>query len=318
MNFIKSPALFLFVFLFSIKGIHAQDHSYADAKLSAANVNPAFSGSIQGLEASTLQRIQWPHQDLNIYTHFTQFSYGGGKKKWWFSGSWQHVNQGGLIDLDNWTLRICKQFTPSKNFSYRFALEGTILFREIVDYSNFSFGDEIDPRAGFVYPTHDFPRGGTISNADFAAGTSIHLFGFTLGISAHHLTQPNFSLMVGNSPIKMRWGVQSSYDFPLQLKDGTTFHINPFFWWKSQSFNYWRAGISATRESLYASYALSSNQHIIGLGYAWKNCLSARYHFSLYASTFAKQLLAHEIGFEWMLRAKKNKTNLNEHLKGAF
>jgi hypothetical protein len=295
----------------------AQDHTYADTKLSASYINPAFTGSIIGLETSSLQRIQWPHQDLNIYSHYTQITYGGGKKKWWYSGSMQHINSGGMIEIDYWSLRTCKQFSPSKNFIFRLALEGSF-FKKKINYSNFSFGDEIDPHEGFVYPTSDFFRGGNISNLDFAAGVSFHFFGVTIGLSSHHLTQPNSSLTTGGSPIPSRLGLQASYDLPIALKNSSTLRISPYFWWKKQMFSYWRGGLNAIWNSYYFSYGLSSNQHILGIGYAWKNSIGFRYHFSLYQSTFAKQLLAHEVGFELNLRNAKKERKMNENLKGAF
>jgi type IX secretion system PorP/SprF family membrane protein len=63
----------------------------------------------------------------------------------------------------------------------------------------------IDPRRGFVYQTNDVPRGGSISNVDFSAGVIGYSDKFFAGFAVHHLTQPNESLITGNSPLPMKF-----------------------------------------------------------------------------------------------------------------
>jgi type IX secretion system PorP/SprF family membrane protein len=64
----------------------------------------------------------------------------------------------------------------------------------------------IDPRRGFVYQTGDLPRGGNVSNIDFSAGAIGYSDMFYFGFAAHHLTQPNESLILGDEtrlPMKL-------------------------------------------------------------------------------------------------------------------
>ena len=62
----------------------------------------------------------------------------------------------------------------------------------------------IDPRKGFIYETQDQPRGGKVSQVDFSAG----IIGFSkkvyFGFAAHHLNEPNESLVVGVSRLPMK------------------------------------------------------------------------------------------------------------------
>nr|MDQ3100635.1 PorP/SprF family type IX secretion system membrane protein [Bacteroidota bacterium] len=77
-------------------------------------------------------------------------------------------------------------------------------FQKSLDWSKLTFGDMIDPRRGFIYNTNDVPRGGTVGNADFSAGVLGYSDIFFVGFAAHHLTEPNESLIVGTSKLPMK------------------------------------------------------------------------------------------------------------------
>ena len=86
----------------------------------------------------------------------------------------------------------------SRKFSIKAGFEATY-FQKALDWSQLTFGDMIDPRKGFIYETQDQPRGGKVSQVDFSAG----IVGFSkkvyFGFAAHHLNEPNESLVVGVS-----------------------------------------------------------------------------------------------------------------------
>ena len=93
------------------------------------------------------------------------------------------------------------QMKLSRNFSVRAGLEGTF-WQKNLNYSQLTFGDMIDPIRGFVYQTGDvFTENGTRSGLDFSSGILGFSEKFYIGFAAHHLTQPNESLLTNDTSV---------------------------------------------------------------------------------------------------------------------
>jgi type IX secretion system PorP/SprF family membrane protein len=105
----------------------------------------------------------------------------------------------------------------SRKFSLKAGFQATY-FQKSLDWNKLTFGDQIDPRRGFIYNTNDVPRGGRVGNADFSAG----LLGYTdiyfVGFAVHHLTQPNESLIVGTSRLPMKITGHAGAAIPIGMR----------------------------------------------------------------------------------------------------
>lgn len=101
-------------------------------------------------------------------------------------------------------------------------------FQKSLDWSKLTFGDMIDPRKGFIYETQDIPRGGKVSAMDFSAGIVGYTDKLYFGFAAHHLTEPNESLVVGVSrlPMKLTGHIGAMLPFKRSFKGETTY-ISP-------------------------------------------------------------------------------------------
>ncbi|HRH39026.1 MAG TPA: PorP/SprF family type IX secretion system membrane protein, partial [Flavobacteriales bacterium] len=104
----------------------------------------------------------------------------------------------------------------SPRFSLKAGFQATY-FQKSLDWSKLTFGDQIDPRRGFIYNTQDVPRGGSVGNADFSAGILGYTDIYFVGFAAHHLTQPNESLIVGQSKLPMKITAHAGAAIPLGL-----------------------------------------------------------------------------------------------------
>ena len=63
----------------------------------------------------------------------------------------------------------------------------------------------IDARRGFVYQTNDVPNGnGKKTGIDFSGGALLFSKNFYFGVAAHHITEPDESLVIGDSPLPMK------------------------------------------------------------------------------------------------------------------
>jgi type IX secretion system PorP/SprF family membrane protein len=88
-------------------------------------------------------------------------------------------------------------------------------YQKFLDWDKLTFGDMIDPRRGFIYSTGDVPRGGSRGFFDASAGVVGYSKSFFFGFAAHHLNTPNESMIIGNSPLPMRFTGHIGADIPL-------------------------------------------------------------------------------------------------------
>jgi len=172
-------------------GASAQDPQFTQFYANPLYLNPAFAGTARCPRVVMNYRNQWPALSGTFVT--TSVSYD------------QHVDglQGGLGLLvthdqaGKGTLNTTRvsgiysyQQALTKKFSIKVGFEATY-FQKSLDWSKLTFGDQIDPRRGFIYNTQDVPRGGNVGNADFSAGILGYTDIFFVGFAAHHLTEPN-------------------------------------------------------------------------------------------------------------------------------
>jgi type IX secretion system PorP/SprF family membrane protein len=189
--------------LISSTDAHAQDPEFSQFYANPLYLNPAFAGSNRCPRVGLSYRNQWPGISGTYITSSASFD--------------QHVDamNGGLgllftSDQAASTLKSNRisgiysyQLKVTRKFSLRIGAEATF-FQKSVDWSKLKFGDMIDERRGFVYQTGDLPRGGNISGLDFSAGIIGFSEVFFFGLSAHHLTQPEESVILGASPLPMK------------------------------------------------------------------------------------------------------------------
>lgn len=196
----------------------AQDPEFTQFYANPLYLNPAFAGTARCPRLVMNYRNQWPALTGTFVT--TSASYD------------QHVEtiSGGLgllVTNDRagkgtlTTTTISGIYSYQQAISRKFSLKAgfqATYFQKSLDWSKLTFGDMIDPRKGFIYETQDIPRGGTVSNVDFSAG----LLGFSeiyyVGVAVHHLTEPNESLIVGNSPLPMKFTGHAGAVIPIDKR----------------------------------------------------------------------------------------------------
>jgi type IX secretion system PorP/SprF family membrane protein len=214
----------------------AQDPEFTQFYANKLYLNPAFAGSHNCPRIVMNYRNQWPAITGNFVT--TAFAYD------------QHVDgiKGGLgllVTNDQAgqgtlkTTRVSGMYSYrqaiGRKFSIKFGMEATF-FQKSLDWSKLTFGDMIDPRRGFVYRTNDKPRGGNTSGIDFAAGIIGYSDVFYMGVAAHHLTEPNESLILGESRLPMKITGHIGANIPIDgqtaskySKGGTSISPNVLF-----------------------------------------------------------------------------------------
>lgn len=196
----------------------AQDPEFTQFYANPLYLNPAFAGTARCPRLVMNYRNQWPALSGTFVT--TSASYD------------QHVDaiSGGLgllVTNDRAGKGTLSTTTVSGIYSYqqaisrKFSLKAGFqasYFQKSLDWSKLTFGDQIDPRKGFIYETQDIPRGGNVSNVDFSAGLLGFSETFYVGVAVHHLTEPNESLIVGNSPLPMKFTGHAGAVIPIEKR----------------------------------------------------------------------------------------------------
>ena len=198
--------------------VFAQDPQFTQFYANPLYLNPAFAGTARCPRVSLNYRNQWPALSGTFVT--TSASYDqdvrglmGGL------GLLVTSDQAGKGTLNTTTVSGIYSYTQaiSRKFSLKAGFEATY-FQKSLDWSKLTFGDQIDPRQGFIYATNDVPRGGSVSNADFSAGLLGYTDIFFVGFAANHLTEPNESLIVGTSKLPLKITAHAGASIPLGMR----------------------------------------------------------------------------------------------------
>jgi type IX secretion system PorP/SprF family membrane protein len=215
---------FVAAFLGTCKEIKAQDPEFTQFYANPLYLNPAFTGSNFCPRVNLNYRNQWPALSGTFVTNSASFDkhieslYGGlgvlvvsdraGK---------------GTLTTNRFSVMYAKPLDITRTFSLRFGVEATY-FQKTLDWSKLSFGDQIDPRRGFIYSTADFPGNGQAQGVDFSAGMLGYSENFFFGFSAHHLTEPNESLRSQESPLPLK--ISGHAGANIQLPGSTRYSAN--------------------------------------------------------------------------------------------
>jgi len=239
----------------------SQDPQFTQPGGATTYNNPAFTGGDTISTAFISYRNQWPKLESNYRTFvagFNQYLTGFNS----YLGAQYFRDVTGAITTQRISLIYAQNIPLSKKnkkIFFRPALEATYFQKEL-DWSDLTFGDMIDPRRGFVYQTGDVPRGDIVSNVDFSAGTMFFWDVFSLGLSVHHFTEPNESLLTGNSPLPKKFGVQTAYNIKIKPMRMV---ITPYLWHYAQgTFQQSVAGLNYKFVGKHSNY-------IFGGSYRW-------------------------------------------------
>lgn len=203
--FLKRYLLVLIVLVVEIGQASAQDPEFTQFYANPLYLNPAFAGTATCPRISLNYRNQWPALSGTFVTTSASYDqhiesiYGG-------LGIIATNDEAGEATLKTQTISAIYsyQLKVNRTFSVRVGFQAGY-FQRSLNWSKLTFGDMIDARRGFVYQTGDVPRGGSVGNVDFGAGILGFSDQFYFGFAAHHLTQPNESLIVGRSPLPMKF-----------------------------------------------------------------------------------------------------------------
>jgi len=299
-----TPFLFLFLFCKS----YGQDPQFTQPYGTMTYSNPAFAGTDTMGTIFLSHRNQWPKLSGTYQTTVLGWSQYIADFNAYSGIHYMYDNAGALK-----TSRISFNYAQNirmNNLVIRPAMEFTY-FQKTMDWSQLTFGDMIDPRRGFVYQTGDVPRGGSVSNVDFSTGIMAQFYNVTLGVSVHHFTEPNESLIMGNSSLPMKIGYQAAY----HLEGGIgrwVLKIDPYLVYFSQAlFQNFNFGLVTQIDPFIFGFNVRQKDSYALMGGFTKFKMRVTYCYEITTSSLGNQNTGgtHEFTFAyqfWKRKANKN------------
>ncbi len=202
--------------LFTTKPGNAQDPQYSQFYAAPLYLNPAFAGSTGQARAGLNYRNQWPAIDANFTTMSAYFDYFIADKR---SGV------GLLLTNDREGLAGLRSMSIAAQYSYELEITKQLGFRpgfqvayynRDINFNRLTFGDQFDPATGeIINPTtaEQFAGQGNKGFVDLSAGGVFFTKVAWLGLSAHHLNQPNQSLIGEESRLPIKYSVHGGFKY---------------------------------------------------------------------------------------------------------
>ena len=207
--------IFLLYCAVAVLETKAQDPIFTQFYANPLYLNPALAGTHGCPRFAMNYRNQWPSLSGNFVTYSASYdqyfkNISGG------IGILATHDQQGQNTINHTTLSLIYSYhlKVNRKFSLLFAGQAT-WNQKFLDWNKLTFGDMIDPRRGFIYQTGDVPRGGSKGFFDVSAGFVGFTKNFYFGFAAHHLNRPNESMIIGTSPMPMRFTGHAGAEIPL-------------------------------------------------------------------------------------------------------
>jgi type IX secretion system PorP/SprF family membrane protein len=186
---------FMFVFL----NAFAQDPQLSQFYASTIYTNPAFAGAAKKIRFATNARNQYTGLNKTYRTSVTSVDAYIPKMQSGL-GAIVSIDQAGdgylttigIGGIYSYNLPI------SRKWNANFGLKAEVV-QKSYDFNKFTFGDQLDPVRGKIYPTSEIAGNENITFPNFSAGVLIYSEFFYAGFAANNLIEPNQSFLVTNS-----------------------------------------------------------------------------------------------------------------------
>ena len=224
----------------------AQDPQFSQFYAAPLYVNPAFTGASGFTRIGTNYRNQWPSLDASFVTfsvyadhYLERYNSGVG-----FIVTTDREGVAGLQST-NVGFSYAYQLKLSDNLVFRPGIQANYFMRN-ANFNNLIFASQINPITGF---DPNLPGDPSVSGSnlnvnylDLGLGGILYSRNLFIGASLQHLTEPNQSLIDGDSPLPQRLSIHGGYKIMLKagaLRRDLTYtrkerSITPIFQYKTQ------------------------------------------------------------------------------------
>jgi type IX secretion system PorP/SprF family membrane protein len=302
--------LLLVIFLGMITGMSmAQDPEFSQFYAAPLYLNPAFAGSVRCPRITMNYRNQWPA----ILGQFTTYDVEYDQYVSSLSGgigimAWKDNAGSGTISTTNFSGIYSYQMNMSRDFTVNAGFQASYMQKNL-DWSKLTFGDEIDPRYGFIYQTQEVAPKGTSSFLDLSAGLLGYTNEFYGGIAVAHLTQPNEGFISAQTPLPIKLTAHFGAMIPMDDSRRNTSYISPnILFVQQQDFQQINLGLYVSRGPLVGGLWYRFGDAIIALLGISTNGLKIGYSYDITVSKLSSATGgAHEISLSYQFECHPHK-----------
>ena len=193
--------------------VTAQDPQFSQFYAAPLYLNPAFAGSTQQGRVGMNYRNQWPAIDAN-FTTISAFADFYIEDKNSGVGALLTRDYVGIVGLQSisFALQYAYQLKLTKEWSFRPGVQVGIINRSI-NFGSLTFGDQFDPSTGTITKgtAEALNTGQSKFFPDISFGGLFFSKNAWLGVAAHHITQPNQSILGSKDNLDMKVSVHGGY-----------------------------------------------------------------------------------------------------------
>ncbi|MBL7893303.1 MAG: PorP/SprF family type IX secretion system membrane protein [Bacteroidia bacterium] len=283
--------LALLIIIAGASNILAQDPHFSQWHSSKLTLNPSLAGANGCMNADVTYRDQWPK--LSGYYKTTLVSWDQYFKK-------LHGGMGAYFMYDEaggkfFTSRAAIAYAPVfKLLNEKLFIVPSVEFafqEKKIDWSSLTFGDQIDPKRGFVYNTLPDTYKTKSDIFDLSTGLLIVANHFYAGFSAYHITKPDEAILQGtHNRLPTRFTFHAGYTFGGN-DSSSKFSVTPgIIYVIQQDFRITLPGIKACYRNFSLSFAYRNEDAFIvatsfrlkwiNLGYSYDYTVSKLYNSS--------------------------------------
>jgi type IX secretion system PorP/SprF family membrane protein len=316
---------FLGIILISGLLADAQDAQFSQFYANPLYLNPAFAGSQRCPRVNLNFRNQWPGLPSSEGKTFVTYSAS-------YDQHFDGINGGvgllvlqdragaGTLNTTNVNLMYSYQLQVNRKFTIRAGMQAGYLQKN-VDWNNLTFGDQIDPRRGFIYNTNEIPITNGVRTVDFSAGVVGYTDMFYGGFAVHHLTEPNESLTTASppSPLPKKFTVHGGALIPLGDRN-SSFSISPNILYQRQAqFSQINFGVYASKGPFVGGLWLRNKDSFIALVGITYEMLRVGYSYDLTVSQLTNRSGgSHEISLAMQFECKRKSKRYSDNICPTF
>lgn len=300
------PVFVLLVSCFSfIDEIKAQDPHFTQFYANPIYLNPAFAGSHRCPRIIFNYRNQWPNISGTFVT--TSFSYDMRVEALSGGIGFHFLNDRagmGTMGITSFSGMYAYQVPITREFSMAFGLEATYRQKKL-DWSKLTFGDQIDPKYGFIYNTLETKNVEKVSYPDFSAGVLGFSKRFYAGFAVFHLTEPDEAFLTSSSPLPMKYTGHVGAVIPLDGRYGNS-NISPnIIYQQQQDFRELNLGLYLTKGPIVGGLWYRNQDAIVALVGFQQDPVKMGYSYDITVSKLGMVTAgSHEISFQLLFKCR--------------
>jgi len=290
--------------------LQAQDVAFSQFYANQLYLNPALAGSARCPRVTLNYRNQWPGIPSTYVTYSASYDQYVDALSGGIGIQAYHDRQGtGIIQTNSISGMYAYQVALDRNISFKAGMQATY-YNKSIDWSQLTFGDMIDARYGFIYPTGEVPIEAPVNKLDFSAGGLLFTQTFYVGFAAHHLFEPNESFFKSaESRLPRKYTAHAGAVIPLDKTNPEDGSISPNIIYQRQGeFNHLNLGLYLNKGPITGGVWYRWDDALIFLVGLHTDQFRFGYSYDITVSSLGTQTLgSHEISVTLLLPCKQKR-----------